>query len=46
MPCAGVEDNVALELFARQLLQDNGLEPTWAANANGAINDLNLPSQS
>ena len=26
MPCAGVEDNVTLELFARQLLQDNGLE--------------------
>jgi hypothetical protein len=40
-----VEDNVAVERFVTQLLPNNGSESTWAANANGAINDLNDPSQ-
>jgi DNA-binding response OmpR family regulator len=43
MPCAGVEDNVAAERFATQFLQNNGSETTWAANANGAISELNDP---
>ena len=35
-----VEDNVEVGRFATQILQDLGFEPTWAANAEEALDKL------